>query len=278
MIRAGWLSERFTDAVSDELGSIAAVQLAQPTNYHREQSDLDRARQAGAQLAVAGKIAVSGDDLSASGEMFDVASGNSLGTFKNEGKARDLFNVQDATARQVKQLVERVTLPRGSASVAGINSASRSSDSVRYNGSDLQRSVDGSDRSSRSSADSRYDADPHHRTYVSPMQYLVPYYTNYYGYRSYSPWYPGYSPSYYGGWNGWGSGPIVVINNSFNRGQGSSSSGGRGPTIIRTPVPRITQAPTEIDTRTSNGSLVPAPTMPNTIQKTPSYEIRPPTR
>jgi TolB-like protein len=282
LLRPGWLSSRLATVVRDDLEPLPSVQIvkapAEATDADPK-AQLTRARQAGAEVAVIGAASVEGDKLSVTGDVYDVSTGNSFGNFKANGTTRDLFKVQDSIVHQIRQIVDRIASPSAGTAVASKTPAA----GTNFEGSNLQASIN--DYTFRGANNNRYDQ-PYHVVEPPDISFSLPYdYGGYgysgYGWPSYTYYNPYYSPyyggGYYGnGWNNWGWGPsVIIINQDFirdhmrNRG---NSGGNQGP--IPAPAPTV---PTEIRTRGQMGSVVATPPA-NTIQQSPSYEIRPVTR
>jgi TolB-like protein len=280
MIRPGWLSSHLTTAVREDLDSIKNVDLVTLNNSNVSDPDpkvqLDRAKKAGAEIAVIGAATVNADKLAVTGDVYDVSTGNSFGNFKASGATRDLFKVQDSIVHQIHYIVSRIASPRTSAGATPTATPGQI-----YEGSNLQASLN--DYNFRglqyaNTASTNYTNQPYHVVEPPDINFILPYAYggygyDYYGWPSYSYYNPYYNPYSYGGyWNPWGSG-IIIINQDFLDGHHHRSGNGNNTTPTPTPPVQHT-VPPEIRTRGNQGSVVATPP-PNTIQKVPSYEIRP---
>ncbi len=278
LLRPGWLSARLATAIGDDLDSLKNVDILKASSEATSERDakpqLDRARQAGAEIAIIGAATVEADKLSVTGDVYDVASGNSFGNFKANGTTRDLFNVQDSVVHQIRETVSKIASPNPATPATSITTAPESN----FEGSNLQASINNYDFRGLQGANNNmpYADQPHH--VVEPPDITFgPYAYGGYGWPGYTYYNPYYSPYYgspYGnGWNNWEWSPgIIIINHDFIRDQiRHSGNTGGNPTPGPAPQPVV---PTEIRTRGNLGSVVATPP-PNTIQQSPSYEIRP---
>jgi TolB-like protein len=260
MIRPGWLSSRLTDAVNKDITTFAAVQVVKPAGVvapRPEEGDkayLDQARQAGAEVAIVGQSSLDGSKLAISGQIIDVASGSTFGTFKAEGTPNDLFRVENSAMGQVRQLVAGLvggspSSAPSAGSVATTPNAPPASGS-RYERSELARSLDGSHLRGieiANSESSKYNQQPYHTVEEPDINFLLPYYGGYgygpyYGwpqYSYYNPWFP-----YYGGGYSW-DGPrrqLIIIQNN-NTTNVSTPSTPATPTPPSTPSTPTNNAP-----------------------------------
>ncbi len=134
-------------------------------------------------------------------------------------------------------------------------------------------------------ASTHYEQQPYHLVEQPDINFLLPYYSGGYGYNCYGwPSYtyygygwptPYYSSPIYPGWGYWPTGGGVIIINQNNNnvrsgGNPAYTHHGRGHSSNRPTY----QVPPEIATRNQNISHVATPAA-NTIQTSPSYEIRP---
>jgi hypothetical protein len=253
LIRPGWVSERFTKRVMDELKTVRGLSISKGTPVESNDLLLDRARKGYAHLAMTGTIRVLPNQLEASSELLDVLSGNSLGTMKAQGAPRDIFAIEESFARQAKQLVEGIVAPQTPARPATpattvpptAPTAPPAGNSTHYQGSGLQESV----------------SYPEQSPYTQTVDYDDGY-----------SYVPTYSPYWNSGWgNGWGWGdwPTVIIiqqsndSDGHHHGHHGGSAGGGGGTSVPRSSPGH-EIPSEIRTRGQNGSLVATP-LPNTI-------------
>jgi TolB-like protein len=286
VLRPGWLGGRLAKAIRGDLEQIQNISVVTsdetqvkalasdqtgptPNDYH-----LEKARKANAEVAVIGKATVSGDKVNVNGDVLDVSNGNSFGKFKASGSTRELFSVEDAVVRQVHEVVSRIAGPSQRTSVNMVSAGAESkAPGGRYEGSSLQASLSGNTRARPAGPDS-YNQQPYHVVEGPDLQFLLPYAYGGYGYGGYYGW-PSYSyinPYYYGYW--WPYGyrrNVIIINN--NGGGGGNGGTGSNPTPGRPNTVQPT-VPVEVRTRHLPGSTVATPP-PNTVQRTPSYEIRP---
>ncbi len=111
LIRPGWLSSRFTNAIQNSLDQIKQVAIVSPavtpsTNRSATIGEiLNSARNADAEVAVIGVVHAEADKLSVSGDIYDASSGSSFGRFKAGGTTQDLFAIQDSVTRQIHAIV-----------------------------------------------------------------------------------------------------------------------------------------------------------------------------
>jgi len=220
-----WVAKTIRQSLLDELTGLRSIDVTAAQSTPADQAAaVVEAKNAGADVAVVATCQVVDNELRITGRVVDANSGRVMGAFKATGSQRDLFALEDSLIAQVRKIVAPQERPMQSEAVAETDVAARpgmgNAPRARYEGSDLQSAV----RSERNFTDvaiaRSYEPEPYN---PQPYGYQP---MGYYG--GYSPF--GYSSSFgYGGYWGWNSPSIIVINNRrYSRWGGGGHWNGNG--------------------------------------------------
>jgi TolB-like protein len=212
-----WIGGGINENLLSEASRDPAVitRVAEKPMANSDSNDALRfARDKGASVAVFGSYEVANDQLRVNGQIVDVNSEHHIGDLKASGQIRDLFNIEDSLAAQLKS-----ALPQPTENLPAVSYGSPNQQMAYTADNNSSQAIYPYQQQAASPDTQTTTASP---TYVYPYNNDVPYVaTNSYPDYGYGYDYP---YSYYG----WGGYPFVIYGGGFGYGRYGGYGGFHG--------------------------------------------------